>query len=123
MANPSHLKYTEEHEWLDINGDSATVGITAYAAEKLGDVVYVELPKVGSSINAGTVVGEIESTKSVGELYAPASGTVVEVNDAVVASPELVNEDPFGAGWLIKISITDMPALLEVDAYTALTGE
>jgi glycine cleavage system H protein len=123
MANPTHLKYTEEHEWLEINGDSATVGITAYAAEKLGDVVYVELPKVGASINAGTVVGEIESTKSVGELYAPASGTVLEVNDAVVASPELVNEDPFGAGWLIKISITDMPALLEADAYTALTGE
>lgn len=123
MANPTHLKYTEEHEWLEINGDSATVGITAYAAEKLGDVVYVELPKVGASINAGTVVGEIESTKSVGELYAPASGTVLEVNDAVVSSPELVNEDPFGAGWLIKISITDMPALLEADAYTALTGE
>ena len=123
MSNPSHLKYTEEHEWLEVNGDSATVGITAYAAEKLGDVVYVELPKVGSAITAGTVVGEIESTKSVGELYAPATGTVLEVNDAVVASPELVNDDPFGAGWLIKISITDMPALLEANAYTALTGE
>lgn len=123
MSNPSHLKYTEEHEWLEVNGDTATVGITAYAAEKLGDVVYVELPQAGSAITAGTVVGEIESTKSVGELYAPATGTVLEVNDAVVASPELVNEDPFGAGWLIKISITDMPALLEADAYTALTGE
>ena len=123
MANPTNLKYTEEHEWLLVDGDSATVGITAYAAEKLGDVVYVELPKVGSSITAGTVVGEIESTKSVGELYAPVTGTVTEVNDAVVSSPELVNEDPFGAGWLIKVSFADVPALLDADAYTALTGE
>lgn len=123
MSNPTNLQYTEEHEWLLVDGDSATVGITAYAAEKLGDVVYVELPKVGSAITAGTVVGEIESTKSVGELYAPATGTVTEVNDAVVSSPELVNEDPFGAGWLIKISITDAPALLDAAAYTALTGE
>ena len=123
MSNPSHLKYTEEHEWLLVEGDNATVGITAYAAEKLGDVVYVELPKVGSSVTAGTVVGEIESTKSVGELYAPASGTVTEINDSVVASPELVNEDPFGSGWLIKMSISDSPALLDADAYTALTAE
>ena len=123
MSNPSHLKYTEEHEWLLVEGDNATVGITAYAAEKLGDVVYVELPKVGSSVTAGTVVGEIESTKSVGELYAPASGPVTEVNDSVVASPELVNEDPFGSGWLIKMSISDSPALLDSEAYTALTAE
>ncbi|MEG2490543.1 MAG: glycine cleavage system protein GcvH [Aurantimicrobium sp.] len=123
MANPTNLQYTEEHEWLLVDGDSATVGITAYAAEKLGDVVYVELPKVGASITAGTVVGEIESTKSVGELYAPVTGTVTEVNDAVVSSPELVNEDPFGAGWLIKVSFADVPALLDADAYTALTGE
>ena len=123
MANPTNLKYTEEHEWLLVDGDSATVGITAYAAEKLGDVVYVELPKVGASITAGTVVGEIESTKSVGELYAPVTGTVTEVNDAVVSSPELVNDDPFGAGWLIKVSFSDGPALRDADAYTALTGE
>jgi glycine cleavage system H protein len=123
MANPTNLKYTDEHEWLLVDGDSATVGITAYAAEKLGDVVYVDLPAVGAAITAGTVVGEIESTKSVGELYAPASGTVLEVNDAVVSSPELVNDDPFGAGWLIKIRISELPALLDADAYTALTGE
>lgn len=123
MSNPTNLQYTEEHEWLLVEGDSATVGITAYAAEKLGDVVYVELPTVGTAIIAGTVVGEIESTKSVGELYAPATGTVTEVNDAVVSSPELVNDDPFGAGWLIKITITDTPALLDAAAYTALTGE
>jgi glycine cleavage system H protein len=123
MSNPEHLKYTAEHEWLNVEGDIATVGITAYAAEKLGDVVYIDLPAVGSAIKAGTVVGEIESTKSVGELYAPADGTVTEVNDAVVASPELVNEDPFGQGWLIKISMNTVPELLDAAAYTALTGE
>ncbi len=123
MANPTNLKYTEEHEWLLIEGDSATIGITAYAAEKLGDVVYVELPAVGTAITAGTVVGEIESTKSVGELYAPANGTVTAINDAVVASPELVNEDPFGNGWLIKISMDSVPALLDADAYTSITGD
>lgn len=123
MSNPSHLKYTAEHEWLNVEGDIATVGITAYAAEKLGDVVYIDLPAVGSTITAGTVVGEIESTKSVGELYAPANGTITEINEAVVASPELVNEDPFGQGWLIKISMDGVPELLDADAYTALTGE
>jgi glycine cleavage system H protein len=123
MSNPQELKYTEEHEWLRVEGDNAVVGITAYAAEKLGDVVYVDLPKVGASITAGTVVGEIESTKSVGELFAPADGTVTAVNDAVVASPELVNSDPFGDGWLIKIEVSDLPELLSADQYTALTGE
>lgn len=123
MSNPQELKYTEEHEWLRVEGDNAVVGITAYAAEKLGDVVYVDLPKVGASIKAGTVVGEIESTKSVGELFAPADGTVTAVNDAVVASPELVNNDPFGDGWLIKIEVSDLPELLSADQYTALTGE
>ena len=123
MSNPENLKYTEEHEWLRVEGDTAVVGITAYAAEKLGDVVYVDLPKVGATITAGSVVGEIESTKSVGELFAPANGTVVAVNDAVVATPELVNSDPFGEGWLIKIEVASMPELLDAAAYTALTGE
>jgi glycine cleavage system H protein len=123
MANPQDLSYTDEHEWLRVEGDTATIGITTYAAEKLGDIVYVELPKVGSSINAGAVVGEIESTKSVGELFAPASGEVIEVNDDVVGSPELVNSDPFGAGWLIKVRVTSTGKLLTADEYTALTGE
>ena len=123
MANPENLQYTEEHEWLLVDGDSATVGITAYAAEKLGDLVFVDLPAVGTAITAGTVVGEIESTKSVGELYAPASGTVTAVNDAVVGSPELVNSDPFGEGWLIKMSVGELPTLLDAAAYSALTGE
>lgn len=123
MANPTDLSYTDEHEWLRVDGDIAVVGITAYAAEKLGDIVYVELPKVGSTITAGAVVGEIESTKSVGELFAPVSGEILEANDAVVSSPELVNNDPFGAGWLIKVRVTSTGALLTADEYNALTGE
>jgi len=123
MAAEQDLKYTAEHEWLLVEGDVATVGITAYAAEKLGDVVFVELPAVGSTVAAGRVVGEIESTKSVGELFAPVDGTVAEVNDAVVDAPELVNTDPFGEGWLVKVSFTELPTLLSYDEYTALTGE
>jgi glycine cleavage system H protein len=123
MSLPNDLGYTAEHEWLRIDGDEATVGITAYAAEKLGDVVYVDLPKVGQKVTAGSVVGEIESTKSVGELFAPASGTVTATNDSVVASPELVNQDAFGQGWLIKMTIDEAPTLLTADEYAALTGE
>ena len=123
MADQSTLKYTADHEWVAVDGDVATVGITAYAADKLGDVVFVELPTVGSTVASGVVVGEIESTKSVGELFAPVDGEVVETNDAVVASPELVNSDPFGEGWLIKVEFTELPALLSFDEYTAITGE
>jgi glycine cleavage system H protein len=123
MSLPNDLGYTAEHEWLRMDGDEATVGITAYAAEKLGDVVYVDLPKVGQQVTAGSVVGEIESTKSVGELFAPASGTVTATNDSVVASPELVNHDAFGQGWLIKMTIDEAPTLLTADEYAALTGE
>lgn len=123
MADKTTLQYTAEHEWVLIEGSVATVGITAYAAEKLGDIVFVDLPKVGSTVAEGKVVGEIESTKSVGELFAPLNGTVVEANEAVTASPELLNSDPFGAGWLIKVEFTELPELLNFDAYTALTGE
>lgn len=128
MAEKSELKFTPEHEWLQVDGNTATVGITDYAAEKLGDVVYVDLPKVGSKIEAGKVVGEIESTKSVGELFAPVSGVVVESNSAVVETPELVNEDPFGAGWMIKVEVEDesqfdSPELMDEVAYKALVGE
>ena len=123
MAEPRNLKYTAEHEWVLVEGAVATVGITAYAAEKLGDIVYVDLPKVGSTVAEGKVVGEIESTKSVGELFAPVNGTVVEANDAVSSSPELVNSDPFGAGWLIKVEFAELPDLLDFAAYSALTGE
>lgn len=124
MTDLTSLKYTAEHEWVALDGDIATVGITDYAADKLGDVVFVELPAAGSDVTAATVVGEIESTKSVGELYAPLSGEVVEVNDAVVDDPSLVNSDPFGDGWLVKLRVdaTAVAALLDRDAYVALTG-
>ena len=123
MTDKTALKYTPEHEWLDIDGNSATVGITAFAAEKLGDVVFVELPGEGTAITAGTVVGGIESTKSVGELFAPVDGTIVEANAAVDADPSLVNSDPFGAGWLIKVNFTALPTLLSFDEYSALVAE
>lgn len=122
MTGEQQLKYTAEHEWVDADGGTATVGITAYAASRLGDIVYVELPGVGDEVSAGSVVGELESTKSVGELYAPVSGVVTEVNEQVATSPEIVNSDPFGAGWLLRIRVTDMPELLDHAAYQQLTG-
>lgn len=123
MSLDASLKYTAEHEWVAVDGDVARIGITAYAADKLGDVVFVDLPKVGQEVAAGRVVGEIESTKSVGELYAPLDGEIVEANDAVVADPSLVNSDPFGAGWMIAVRFTELPALLSADEYAALTAE
>jgi glycine cleavage system H protein len=126
MAVPTDRRYTAEHEWVLADGDTVTIGITEYAAEKLGDVVYVDLPSAGSDVAEGAVVGEIESTKSVGELFAPVSGEVLEANDAVVAGPELVNSDPFGSGWLLKVRVTDasrIEDLLDAVAYAALIGE
>lgn len=124
MTDTSTLKYTAEHEWLRIDGNVATIGITDYAAEKLGDVVFVELPGVGDSVSAGSVVGEIESTKSVGELFAPVDGTVTAVNDAVVDDPALVNSSPFDEGWLIAVEFTELPdTLIGRDEYTQLVGE
>ena len=124
MAVPSELQYTSDHEWILVDGDTATVGITAYAADKLGDVVFVELPDAGSRVEGGSVVGEIESTKSVGELVAPVDGEVLETNSAVVDSPELVNSDPFGEGWLIKVRFDALPdGLLDAAAYSELVGE
>ncbi len=124
MTDLNSLKYTAEHEWIALDGDVATVGITDYAAEKLGDVVFVELPAAGSTVTAGDVCGEIESTKSVGELYAPLTGEVVAVNDAAVDDPSLVNSEPFGEGWLIKLKVdaAAVADLLDRDAYVALTG-
>ena len=125
MANAADLKYTSDHEWLLIDGNTATIGITAFAAEQLGDVVFVELPNVDDAVEAGTVVGEIESTKSVGELFAPMNATVTAVNDAVVDAPELVNSDPLGEGWLIKVSFDSLDGvdLLGLDEYNALVAK
>ncbi|TKK90055.1 glycine cleavage system protein GcvH [Herbidospora galbida] len=120
---PDELSYTKEHEWvagLD-DGLTVTVGITAYAAEQLGDVVYVQPPEVGSSVEVGDAVGEVESTKSVSDIYAPVSGEVTAVNSAVVDDPSLVNGDPYGDGWLFQVRITGTPDdLLSAEEYTAL---
>ncbi|HLU62979.1 MAG TPA: glycine cleavage system protein GcvH [Protaetiibacter sp.] len=119
----SALHYTAEHEWVAVDGDVARIGITEYAAEQLGDVVFVELPAVGTTVTAGRVVGEIESTKSVGELYAPVDGEVVETNHAVVDDPSLVNSDPLGAGWMIAVRFASLPTMLTADEYAALIAE
>jgi len=123
MANPTHLQYTKEHEWIKVEGDTATIGITKYAADALGEIVYVDLPKVGSATTYMKICGEIESTKSVGELYAPMDGEVVEVNSALSNSPDAINSDPFGEGWLVKIRYTQLPELLSSTEYDALVGE
>ncbi len=123
MANPTHLQYTKEHEWIKVEGDTATVGITKSAADALGEIVYVDLPKVGSSTTYMKICGEIESTKSVGELYAPMDGEVVGVNEALASAPDAINSDPFGEGWLIKIRYTQLPELLSSTEYDALVGE
>lgn len=115
---PAHLHYTLEHEWLQ-DGAPATVGITSTAAEALGDIVYLELPAVGETITAGAVVGEIESTKSVSELFSPVSGTVAEINQEAVDDPSLVNSDPFGRGWLLKVDVTETGPLLTAEEYEA----
>jgi glycine cleavage system H protein len=115
---PEHLQYTVEHEWL-AEGSPATVGITETAAEALGELVYVELPEVGDTVTAGTVCGEVESTKSVSELYSPVSGTVVEVNQAVIDDPALVGSDPYGEGWLLRVDVAETGPLLTADEYRA----
>ena len=124
MSNPQQLRYSKEHEWLSAPEDGvATVGITAHAAEALGDVVYVQLPEVGATVTAGETCGELESTKSVSDLYAPVSGEVTEANQDVVDDPALVNSAPFEGGWLFKVRVAEEPAdLLSADEYAAFTA-
>ncbi|HWJ66709.1 MAG TPA: glycine cleavage system protein GcvH [Nocardioides sp.] len=125
MTNPTDLKYTVEHEWLRSPGEasgSVRVGITDYAQDALGDIVYVSLPEVGASVSAGDACGELESTKSVSDVYAPVTGEIVAVNEALDATPELVNNDPYGAGWLFEVVPADESAvdgLLDAAAYEA----
>lgn len=118
---PDDLRYTAEHEWI-AGEDPVSVGITDTATDALGDIVYLELPAVGDEVTAGAVCGEIESTKSVSELFSPVSGTVVEVNDAAVEDPSLVNADPYGTGWLLRIAATSTGPLLTADEYRALAS-
>ena len=125
MANPSDLKYTAEHEWVREPGSqqgTVRVGITDYAQEALGDIVYVQLPEVGEQVAAGAAVGELESTKSVSDVYSPVSGEVVARNDALDATPELVNTDPYGDGWLFEVTTSgESSELLDAAAYEQLT--
>jgi glycine cleavage system H protein len=109
MSVPAELHYTEEHEWVSVEGDTASVGITDYAQQSLGDVVYVSLPTVGASVTAGEPCGEVESTKSVSDLYSPVDGEVVEVNDELDDDPGLVNAEPYGAGWMFRVRLTPGP--------------
>jgi glycine cleavage system H protein len=126
---PDDLKYTSEHEWVRTPGDSAgsvRVGITHYAQDQLGDIVYVSLPAVGDAVKAGAACGELESTKSVSDVYAPVDGEVVAVNESLDATPELVNSDPYGGGWLYDLVPSDegsVAALLDAAAYQATLGE
>ncbi|MFD8523361.1 glycine cleavage system protein GcvH [Streptomyces capillispiralis] len=125
MSNPQQLRYSKEHEWLSAAEDGvSTVGITEHAANALGDVVFVQLPEVGDGVTAGETCGELESTKSVSDLYSPVSGEITEVNEDVVNDPSLVNSAPFEGGWLFKVRVTDEPAdLLTAAEYDAhITG-
>ena len=123
MNIPDELRYSAEHEWVRVDANLATVGITDFAQDSLGDVVFVQLPDVGTDVVAGASVSEVESTKSVSDIYAPVSGTVAAVNDALTDTPELVNQDPYGAGWMMTITLSDpeqLSSLLDAAAYRAL---
>lgn len=125
MNIPENLKYTKDHEWVLVSGDVGTVGITDHAQGELGDVVFVELPAAGKVIRQGESFGTIEAVKAVADLYAPVSGTITEVNPDLAGTPELVNKDPYGKGWMVKLRITnaaELQNLLDAAGYGALTG-
>jgi glycine cleavage system H protein len=123
---PADLRYTKDHEWVRVDGDTATIGVTDFAAHQLGDVVFVDLPALGKSVDQFATFGVVESVKAVSDLYAPVSGEVVGVNGDLNASPELVNSDPFGDGWMIRVKVADaaqVDGLLDAAAYERLTAE
>ena len=122
---PDDRKYTQEHEWVLVDGETGTIGLTDYAASELGDIVFVELPEVGDEFSKGDTVGTVESVKAVADLFLPISGEIVAVNDAVVDSPELVNNEPMDDGWLVKVKLddhTEMENLLDAQGYQELLG-
>jgi glycine cleavage system H protein len=123
---PTDLRYTKEHEWVRVEGDVATVGVTQYAADQLGDVVFVDLPEAGRSLDQFGTFGVVESVKAVSDLFAPLSGEVVEANAALAGQPELVNKEPYGAGWMLRVRVADtgqIDGLLDAAAYAKLTAE
>jgi glycine cleavage system H protein len=126
MAYPKQFKYSKDHEWIEVKGGVATVGITDYAQHELGDVVFVELPAVGAKVTTGKTFGSVESVKAVSEIYAPASGEVTEANGALVKQPEAINTDPHGTGWLIKVKLAnpaEVGALMDAAGYEAYIAE
>ena len=123
---PTDLRYTKDHEWVRVEGDEATIGITQYAADQLGDIVFVELPAAGSSLDQFATFGVVESVKAVSDLFAPVGGDVTGANDELTGNPELVNSDPYGAGWMLRLRVVDpeqLEELLAPDAYDALIAE
>lgn len=125
MNFPENLRYTKDHEWISLEGNIATIGITDFAQRELGDIVYVEVETVGKTLEAGAVFGTVEAVKTVSDLFLPIGGTINELNPALANSPELVNTDPYGAGWMIRMTVTnpaDVETLLDASAYQAVTG-
>ena len=125
MSYPSNLRYTKEHEWISLDGNVATIGITEYAQRELGDIVFVEVDTIGKNLEAGAVFGTVEAVKTVSDLFLPVSGTINELNATLSGAPELVNSDPYGEGWMIKMTVNnpaDVEALLDAAGYQALVG-
>ena len=126
MNFPNNLKYTKDHEWIKLDGDIATIGITEFAQRELGDIVYVEIETAGKSLDAEAIFGTVEAVKTVSDLFLPVAGTITEVNPALASTPELVNTDPYGEGWMIKMKVkntVDIQELMDADAYAAVAGE
>ena len=126
MNFPKNLKYTKDHEWIKLDGDVATIGITEFAQRELGDIVYVEIETAGKALEAEAVFGTVEAVKTVSDLFLPVAGTITEVNPALAATPELVNSDPYGEGWMVKMQVkntADIQELMDADAYAAVAGE
>lgn len=123
MSLPTNLQYTEEHEWIEDLGEKVRIGITSHAAESLGDIVYVQLPEVGEKIESGQACGELESTKSVSDLFAPVTGEVVAINEAVDEDPAIVNSEPFGKGWLLEVRVSETGPTLTAEQYAQFTGQ
>lgn len=125
MSYPENLRYTKDHEWISLEGNIATIGITDFAQRELGDIVYVEVETIGKKLNAGDVFGTVEAVKTVSDLFLPVNGTVKELNSALANNPELVNSDPYGKGWMIKMAVdnpADVSVLLDAKGYEAVTG-
>ena len=125
MEFPSNLRYTKDHEWIRLDGDVATVGITDFAQGELGDIVFVDIPTEGETLSAEEVFGSVEAVKTVSDLYLPVAGEVLEVNAAIDSQPDLVNSDPYGQGWMVRVkvaSVADVEALMDADAYRVLVG-